>query len=295
MTILNTFAPAKINLYLHITGKRKDGYHLLDSLVAFTDIGDEIRLEPAEEFSFALEGPMATALKDEPVEGNLAVKAAKALAAALNKPLHMKMTLTKNLPIASGIGGGSSDAAAALRLLARYWGVAPDAPELYTIAASLGSDVPCCLPCATCYFRDTGNVTDPGPALPPIYIVLVNPKKSLPTPAVYKAREGAFAPAQRLEKTALSAEELAEMLRLRGNSLTDAACRLMPEIGVILEALAATRDCLLARMSGSGATCFGLYASFSAAESAASTLRKTHPGWWVSQGLVPFAPSGSSL
>jgi 4-diphosphocytidyl-2-C-methyl-D-erythritol kinase len=286
--MLHAFAPAKINLYLHITGKREDGYHLLDSLVAFTNIGDMVRLEEADEFSFQLEGPMAEALDREPSIGNLAVRAAHAFADALAKPLNAKLILTKKLPVASGIGGGSSDAAATLRLLAELWHVAPTDPLLGKIAASLGQDVPCCLPAVTCYFRDIGNVTDPGPALPHTDIVLVNPNKPLPTSSVYKARRGPFTPPARLERAPKNPADLAFMLQERGNGLTDAACELVPEIRLILAALGQTPECLLSRMSGSGATCFGLYPNRSAARRAASTILAAHPDWWVVPGFVPY-------
>ena len=283
--MLKTRAPAKINLYLHVTGKRADGFHLLDSLVVFTDIGDELKLEAADAFSFMLEGPMAASLQHEPIEGNLAVRAARELAAALGKPLNVKLTLTKNLPVASGIGGGSSDAAATLRVLAQHWGLAPEEPLLAKIAVGLGQDVPCCLPARTCYFRDIGNVTDAGPDLPCTAIVLVNPNKALPTPAVFKARAGNFTPAARLEKIPQSACELADMLRVRGNDLAEAACQIMP---AVRDVLASLDDALLARMSGSGATCFGLYADSATADKAAARLRTAHPDWWVAAGFFPL-------
>ncbi len=283
---LHSLAPAKINLYLHITGKREDGYHLLDSLVAFTNLGDELRLEPADAFSLSIEGPMAPQLAHEPVENNLITRAAQGAAKLLHRPLDVKLTLIKKLPIASGIGGGSSDAAAALRLLAQHWEIEESDPRLYKVAASLGQDVPCCIAGETCYFRDIGNVTDPGPELPFTDIVLVNPNKSLPTPAVYKAREGAFQPAAQLEKAPADVAELASMLAQRQNGLTDAASQLMPEIQQILGALEQTSDCLLARMSGSGASCFGIYAHRGAARTAAAQILTANPDWWVVPAFV---------
>lgn len=285
---MHAFAPAKINLYLHVTGKREDGYHLLDSLVAFTSIGDDLRLEPAPEFSFVLEGPMAAGLQGESANDNLVVRAVQALGKELNRPLHFKLTLVKKVPVASGIGGGSSDAATALRLLAEHWGVPLTDPRLSQIANSLGQDVPCCLDRATCYFRDIGNVTDPGPELPHTDIVMVNPNKALPTPAVYKAREGAFASPACFDHTPRSNSELAGLLHERSNSLTDAASKLMPDIRTILSELAASSGCQLARMSGSGATCFGLYPNRSAARQAASKIFEKHPEWWVVPGSFPF-------
>ena len=285
--MIETFAPAKINLYLHITGRRTDGYHYLDSLVAFTSIGDTLSLAEANEFSFVIEGPMASALRLHDPESNLAVRAVRMLAAELGKPLTGKLTLVKKLPIASGIGGGSTDAAAALRLYAIRAGMPPDADLLHRIAASLGQDIPCCLAAQTCYFRDIGNVTDPGPDLPASHIILVNPNRALPTPSVYKARKGDFSPAARLETTPKTTQELAALLQKRGNDLTDAAVSLCPEIQSILHEIAAHEGCLLARMSGSGATCFGLFADRSCAKMAATQIYHAHPEWWVAQALIP--------
>lgn len=285
--MIETFAPAKINLYLHVTGRRADGYHYLDSLVAFTNIGDTLRLEPSDSFSFAIEGPMAHALREYDPETNLAVRAVRLLASELNKPLTGKLTLVKNLPTASGIGGGSTDAAGALRLFASREHMPPDAALLHSIAASLGQDIPCCLAAQTCYFRDIGNVTDPGPALPLTHIVLVNPNQSLPTPSVYKARTGGFSAPSQLTKVPETAQELATMLAERSNDLTQAATSLCPVIHDILDALAQQDDCLLARMSGSGATCFALFPDRSSAKQAAASLYQTHPEWWVIQAFIP--------
>ena len=288
--MLETFAPAKINLYLHVTGQRADGYHYLDSLVVFTSIGDTLRLEPADAFSFHLEGPRAHELDGFDPQDNLAVRAVRLLAGTLNKPLDFKLTLVKNLPTASGIGGGSTDAAAALRLMAMKENMAPDAPLLNELAATLGQDVPCCLSAKTCYFRDIGNVTDAGPTLPLCHILMVNVGQALSTPAVYKARRGPFDPANRLQAVPQTPEELAEALRARTNSLTAAALSLCPAIADVLGALDASDGCLLARMSGSGATCFGLFADRNAAKNAAARLHEAHPDWWIAQAFFPSAP-----
>lgn len=288
--MLETHAPAKINLYLHVTGKRDDGYHLLDSLVAFTNIGDRLSLEEADTFSFTIDGPMGEALSRYNPAENLVVRATQILATKLGKKLNVKINLTKNLPLASGIGGGSTDAAAALRLLAVHWGMAPDAKVLHEIAASLGQDIPCCIAAQSCYFRDIGNVTDPGPELPLTHMVLVNPGHDLPTPSVFKARTGAFTPAQQLEAAPKTSEELATMLGARKNSLTEAAVSLCPAIQDALTCLEKTQSCLLSRMSGSGATCFGLFADRSAARQAAADIMVEHPTWWVVPAFIPSEP-----
>jgi 4-diphosphocytidyl-2-C-methyl-D-erythritol kinase len=289
MALYPLFAPAKLNLYLHITGRRADGYHDLDSLVAFAGIGDKIRLEPANEFAFVMEGAQAGFLRNEPMESNLVVKAARSLAKLCDKPLDVKMTLLKLLPVASGIGGGSSDAAAALRALAAHWGLPPNDERLYQAAAEHGQDVPVCLKIENNYITATG--TRSAPALPKVGVILINPKKPLPTPTVYKTfRDGGydFSPPMPLTETPRDTNALIAALRQRGNDLYLPALRLMPEIEQIINALEMTEGCLLARMSGSGATCFGLYEQQAIAQKAALTLRDSHPGWWVEASSLPI-------
>lgn len=281
------FAPAKLNLYLHITGRRADGYHDLDSLVAFAGCGDDVRLEKAGHFEFVIEGPQAAALKDENTESNLAVKAARSFAALTGRVLDVKLTLIKNLPVASGIGGGSSDAAAALRVLAQHWGIAPDDPRLHTAAAQHGQDVPVCLHTIGNHITPAG--TAPAPELPHTDIVLVNPGKPLPTPDVYRAyRESgaAFSQPMPLTEPPKDSAALVTALQLRRNDLYPPALKLMPVIGYVIAALEKS-DALLARMSGSGATCFGLYADRAAARAAAASIFAQHPGWWVAQSYLP--------
>lgn len=285
--MLTTRAPAKINLYLHLTGLRQDGYHYLDSLVAFTNVGDTLSLQEQDGFDFVIDGPMAGELAAFDPESNLVVRAAHILARTLEKQLNLKLTLTKHLPIASGIGGGSTDAAAALRLLATHWKLSLSSPMLQDIAATLGQDVPCCLSAETCYFRDIGDKTDPGPDLPLTHIVMANPGMALPTPSVYKARMGAFSPVSRLEFFPETPEELAQALATRNNDLTGAAISLCPSIKEVIDQLAAQPGCLLSRMSGSGATCFGLFTDRGEAKSAAAALMKDHEGWWVVPAFIP--------
>lgn len=282
---MRQFAPAKLNLYLHITGKRADGYHKLDSLVAFAGAGDEIRLEPATEFGLVIEGPQAAILKKEPPESNLIVKVARSLAELVGQPLHVKLTLIKNLPVASGIGGGSSDAAATLRVLAQHWRLAADDPRLLQAAALYGEDIPVCLRPETCYITEDGVM--PGPPLPHCNIVLVNPNKGLPTAEVYKARQGPFSSAAQLQETPENAAALALALQARHNDLAGPASRLMPEIRTVLDELVASKQCLLARMSGSGATCFAFYPDRQSARSAAAEIFAKHPNWWVVPSHIP--------
>lgn len=285
MTIITEFAPAKINLYLHITGRRVDGYHDLDSLVTFADIGDSVMAEAAPAFSFTVTGPQSALLAHEPPEANLVVKAARSLAALVGKPLNVAITLNKVLPIASGIGGGSSDAAATLRALAKLWGLASDDPRIAEAASKHGQDVPACLRIASSYLTAQG--LSPAPALPKTAVLLVNPNKALSTPESYKefrTSNSAFSPLAQLDTPPAAVEDLVAALKARGNDLTSSSCWLMPEIKMILEEIAAVPDCLLARMSGSGATCFGLFKEKAAADAAAEIIRKNHPDWWVASG-----------
>jgi 4-diphosphocytidyl-2-C-methyl-D-erythritol kinase len=285
---ISVFAPAKLNLYLHVTGRKPDGFHELDSLVAFASVGDRVLLRPAERFSFALKGPQAAALAHEDAASNLVVRAAESFAELTGNPLDVALVLDKELPVASGIGGGSSDAAAALRALARHWNVALDDPRLVQAAARHGQDVPVCLqPQINVYMTADGVI--PAPRLPRADIVMVNPNKGLPTPAVFKEFRGggdAFSPLSRLMETPATVADLVVALRARGNDLYAPACRLMPEIAAIVAALDDTAGCLLARMSGSGATCFGLYNSAAAASTAAAQIKKARPDWWVEAGVI---------
>ncbi len=263
------FAPAKVNLYLHVTGKRADGYHLLDSLAVFPAVGDVLRALPAEALSLTVTGPFAGTLQAEP--GNLVLRAARALDAYGVAALELE----KNLPIASGIGGGSADAAAALRLLAGLWGLKPD---LQALALSLGADVPVCLAAAPARMGGIGEVLSPAPALPPFGILLVNPGVAVPTPAVFKARQGGFSPPAALPAAWPDATLMARDLARCTNDLEAPAISIQPVIGEVLAHLGRLPGALLAPMSGSGATCFALFGS--ADEAAAAIQAISRPGWW---------------
>ena len=287
--MIREFAPAKINLYLHITGRRPDGYHQLDSLAVFAGVGDEVHLEPAPDFDFSIEGPQAEALKHEDTESNLAVRAMRALAERCGKELDLRLTLIKNLPVASGIGGGSSDAAAALRALATHWSISPDDRRLIEVAAQCGQDVPVCLGLANCYMTADGIET--GPDLPHTDIVLVNPGTALPTAAVYKAYKESgqpFSCRAVFESEPADAAELAALLKARRNDLAVPALQLMPGIGEVLKALESTPGCLLSRMSGSGASCFGLFSDRASARGAAASILAANQHWWVIQSSIPL-------
>jgi len=277
-------APAKINLYLHVVGRRADGYHLLDSLVAFAEPADEVSAEPAPELSLTLRGPYAAALGDAPRD-NLVWRAAEQLAARAGRPAAAALTLVKNLPVASGIGGGSSDAAAALKALAALWRLGPASIDLAALAATLGADVPVCLGARAAWLGGIGGEVEPAPGVPPVTALLVNPGIALPTPAVFKARRGPFSSPARFAMPAATAD-LIGLLAARRNDLTDAAVSLVPTIARVLERLAGLEGALPARMSGSGATCFALFAAPEAAAAAAARLRAERPEWWVAAGRL---------
>jgi len=294
MQTIRRFAPAKINLYLHVTGKREDGYHLLDSLVAFAGgIGDWVTITPTTTFACQITGPQAAGLTED--ENNLVVRAARALATATGRDLQCQITLEKHLPLASGIGGGSSDAAATLLALIDFWQLDAATLPLEAIARQLGQDVVACLYRQTCAFRGIGDVIALTPPLPAAALVLVNPQVQVPTPAVFKHRQGAFTPAAPLEPFPTDLPALITQLRTRHNDLFAPATTLAPIIGTCQAALAATADCLFAAMSGSGATCFGLYATTEQATRATATLQTAHPTWWIASGRLPFVETIESL
>ena len=270
-------ASAKINLFLHVVGRRADGYHVLDSLAVFAGVGDRLRASPADGLSLAIDGPFGSALHAEP--DNLVLRAARALAAEAGVEARAHLLLEKNLPVASGIGGGSADAAAALRLLCRLWGIAPEPAVLARLAAGLGADVPVCLAGRATRMGGVGEVLDPAPALPECGLVLVNPGVGLSTADVFRARTEGFSPAAVLPAGWVDAASMAADLAALRNDLEPPAVALRPVIAEVLAALAGTPGCLLARMSGSGATCFGLFPTVSAAAVAANGLAR--PGWWV--------------
>ncbi len=279
---LTEVARAKVNLYLHVTGRREDGYHLLDSLVAFAEIGDILSAEPATTLALDVTGPFAAALAGEP--DNLVLRAARALATEAGVSHGAHIVLDKRLPVASGVGGGSADAAATLRLLCRLWGIAPAPEVLGRLATGLGADVPVCLAGQTVRMGGIGERLEPAPVLPACGILLVNPGVPVATAEVFRARRGAWSLPAALPAAWRGVEVMAADLGRLRNDLEPAAMALCPAIGDVLAALRATPGCRLARMSGSGATCFGLYADAGAAGRALDQLRR--PGWWCWAGSL---------
>lgn len=275
-------APAKVNLTLRVVGRRPDGYHDLESLVAFADIRDELSLTPDGELALTVSGPSAANAGE--AADNLVVKAALALAARVPDLRLGTFHLDKRLPVAAGLGGGSADAAAALRLLARANGIAVYDVRLFEAARATGADVPVCLDPRPRLMRGIGDILSAPLAVPPLPAVLVNPGVAVATKSVFIRWTPAAEPAALdLSKfgVALSRDECLRLLALHGNDLESPAIALEPTIAEVLAALRALPGCRLARMSGSGATCFALFTAAAAAIEGAQTLADQHPQWWV--------------
>jgi 4-diphosphocytidyl-2-C-methyl-D-erythritol kinase len=284
---------AKVNLSLRVAGRRVDGYHDLESVVAFADCADRLTLAPGPELSLKTTGPLAQACGD--ASDNLVLKAAMLLAARVPDLKVGAFTLDKVLPVAAGIGGGSADAAAALRLLAKLNNLALDDPRLLEVALETGADVPVCLASRACDMTGVGETLLPL-NLPKIPSVLVNPCVPVATKDVFEAlglRSGELlvGATDVIESPAwpgdgASIADWVSELALVPNDLEAPAMRIQPAISEVLSALSATDGALLSRMSGSGATCFALYASATEAQRAATKIRGEHPDWWVHAGVL---------
>lgn len=289
--LLTIFAPAKINLYLHVTGRMDNGYHTLDSLVAFADIGDQLKIEPAQDFEFEAIGPYSSAfgpmeLDDSPHSSNLVVQAAWALARATQKVPNVKATLTKNLPLAAGIGGGSSDAAAMIWGLLEWWGLSPQAHFLPGLMARLGADIPVCFNCAPARMRGIGDILDPAPPMSEIPIVLVNPAKPCMTADVFRTYSAPYKEPHTLPENLVDFGDLVAFLKTQDNDLFEPACAVVPSIRNVIQALEVQEGCGIARLSGSGPTCFGLFESEADALNAAAQIAEDNPDWWVKSGWL---------
>ncbi len=267
---------AKINLSLRVEGQRADGYHVLSGLVAFADIGDEISVQPADALTLTIDGPYAHGLS---TTNNLVLEAAHVLQQKSGVISGAAIHLTKHLPIASGVGGGSSNAATTLLLLQQLWQVEVD---LAPLGALLGADVPMCLHNRGCYVQGVGDDITVLPPLPPLYAILVNPGVAVPTAAIFQAGFAAYSTADRVPNNGFTDHhQLLAWLQKTNNDLIQNATAYAPAIAEVLAGIDALDNCLLARMSGSGATCFGLFASKNQAELAAKMLRAHQPDWWV--------------
>ena len=287
MTAEAAFAPAKVNLFLHVGPVGADGFHPLCSLMVFADLGDALRYQPDAPPGLVVEGPFADELEGLDESDNLVMQAARALAdrAGLER-LSGRLVLDKRLPVASGLGGGSADAGAALRLLRVHLAPGMEDAALEALAGDLGSDGPACLWGRPVVAEGRGERLSPAPVLPPLHAVLVNPRIASPTGAVYRAFDAAPPPRAGADRPDLPAAfpdvgALAERLRDLRNDLEAPACALTPAAGEVLAALRTRPETLIARLSGSGATCFALCGDGGAADSLARAVAAAEPGWWV--------------
>ncbi len=293
MTSLTDTARAKVNLTLRVLGRRPDGYHDLDSIVAFADCADHLSLDPGRPLGLAVTGPRAA--ECGAVDDNLVLRAARRLSERIPGLKLGHFVLDKHLPAAAGIGGGSADAAAALRLLAAANGLAPDDPRLMEVARATGADIPVCVASRACIMAGVGENLTPL-ALPQLACVLVNPRVAVATKDVFTAlglRSGELRvgvsemlEAITLPQAGASAEDWIIELSGGVNDLEAPAMKIQPVIGEVLAALRKTEGVRLARMSGSGATCFALYDDNDAARSAAQALTRAHSAWWVHAGVL---------
>lgn len=275
MTV-SVFAPAKVNLTLHITGQRPDGYHLIDSLVAFADVGDLLHLSPADTGAITVTGPEAAGVPGD--VSNLALQAVGLIGTA-------QVTLDKRLPAASGVGGGSADAAAAFRAMLVLGGQDPEGRAAFDLGRSLlelGADVPMCLASQMARVQGIGEQIAPQPGFPPLPALLVNPRVPLATAAVFKGLgRKDNPPMPQVLPGFATVQGFAAWLAKQRNDLQPPAMAVAPVIGDVLAMLSARAGCLLARMSGSGATCFALFADEAAAAQAGREVLAARPDWWV--------------
>jgi 4-diphosphocytidyl-2-C-methyl-D-erythritol kinase len=280
-------APAKINLDLHVTGRRADGYHELDSLTVFAAFGDRLALQEHDRLELEISGPFAAALAAEP--DNLVLRAARRLAACAGRAAAVRIVLDKRIPVAAGLGGGSADAAATLRGLNRLWRLRMADADLAALAAGLGADVPVCLARRPARMRGVGERIEPWDGMPPFAVLLVNPNAPLATATVFGALGRIASEAPRAWPPPCEPDAFLAWLRASANHLESPAGRILPQIGVVLATLAAQEDCALARLSGSGATCFGLFTTAAARDVAAAAIARARPGWWLAASSIGAA------
>ena len=279
--VIEAFAPAKINLFLHVGEKRRDGFHDLESLVVFVDIGDTLTFSPSPELTLGLEGRFAGELRDE--GDNLVLRAARALARHVGRAAAgAAIRLAKELPVASGIGGGSADAAAVLRGLTRLWALDLSWIDLRAVAETIGSDVPVCVESRSSWMEGRGERITPATALPQVPMLLINPGIAVSTADVFRALAARRGTGTVNRATPLSLQrDLIAFLKTTSNDLQAPAQSIAPVIGQVLDELSRMPGVELWRMSGSGATCFALFDDQNSAEMAEVALSHTHPDWWV--------------
>ena len=285
------FAPAKINLYLHVTGKRPDGYHTLDSLMGFVDVGDEIEICEADQLSFKTEGPFSAGfnvaeLDITPNSKNLVMRAAWGISKLTGHRLDTEITLHKNLPLGAGLGGGSADAAAVIWGLLELWGLSPDIDDLDELLLSLGADVPVCFGCETQRVQGIGEIFSAPPMMPEFPVVLIHPAQPCHTKDVFKRYAGTYS--EDMEALPDMFDDVGELCGFlkehTRNDLYAAAQQAVPVIQNAIDGLAAQSGCLLSRMSGSGSSSFGIFDDEEHAQNAAGALRQKNPDWWIQSG-----------
>ena len=271
-------APAKINLYLHVTGRRIDGYHELDSLVGFTAHGDVIQVRQQEELYFQINGPFGNTLQVN--DDNLIVRATRALARETGYQGGAHITLKKNLPVSSGIGGGSADAAATLKALNVLWETGLADGALAAIGSRLGADIPVCILSKGAQMSGIGERVSKVESLPPLGVLLINPGIPISTLKVFQMHRGNFS--RRVDfQTIGDVEAFYEFLARQKNDLQDLAIEIAPVIQEVLDMLSAELGCRLVRLSGSGATCFGLFDNEALAKVSGRAISGSYPNWWV--------------
>ena len=283
---MKIIAPAKLNLYLHITGRRLDGYHLLDSLFAFTEFGDEITINSSSSLTLSIDGPFSSTLSSTSIENNLIFRAALLLKNKYNITIGAHIHLTKYIPVAAGIGGGSSDAAAVLKGLNCFWNLNLSAETLADIGYKLGADIPACV------FQKTALISGIGEVVEPIFVntesivvLLINPNQPLSTQSVFNTVHDQHRPFSKMTnhsvfKSTVTCEHFLNYLSQTRNDLEPAAIHLLPMIADLLKLLKQQDHCLLARMSGSGPTCFAFFPDQLSAELALQNLNKEYVDLW---------------
>jgi len=274
---------AKVNLYLHVTGKRENGYHELDSLICFAQTGDILSFKDSDDITLKITGPMSRFLEDD--DNNLVLQAARGLQELCQIDKGADITLEKHLPIAAGIGGGSGDAAATLKGLCQLWNIFPDPKGLQDLALSLGADVPICLKEHAAHVGGIGEKITPLAPLPESWMVLVNPMVAVSTPAVFKRRTSDFHSPNAMVAQ-YNFDQFITELKKRTNDLMAPALEIAPAIQTVLNALNQQDDVAISRMSGSGATCFAIFKEKQAAERAKTALKSSHSDWWIGIGKI---------
>lgn len=273
-------AAAKINLTLHITGRRDDGYHILDSLIGFTGVTDELSFAPANTLTFRMTGPEAGTIETD--DQNLVVKAARLAQTHTGVTQGALITLNKNIPAAAGLGGGSADAATTVEGCLKLWNQSsPKTLSDAVLASDLGADVPVCRFGQPAHVGGIGERIAAATGWPLCWVVLVNPRVPLSTADVFKAYDGRFRESDAPPFAGGSFSDFADYLNDQGNDLTEAACKAAPVVKDVLQDLSTLEGCGLSRMSGSGPTCFALFESESRAATAAQTLTQRRPEWWI--------------